>query len=382
MSTTFPTNAELLAAGQAEITARNGSLTDFRDGSALDAVNGGAVMLAGEVQRWGVKRFKSCFLDTAEGDDLDAWVADRGGPARGEASEAVATLVVTRGAYVGAYSGLTAGSEVYGTAPNGETVTFEVVSNIVLGSGDATASGQIRALASGPAYSVPAATLVNFDGLPAGLTLTQPQRATGGADAELDAEYRDTYRLWVRTLAKGTPDALEYGARLVSGVTYATVDESFIACDDGGYVAIYIGDPDAEGNDDLVAAVLVSLETGGDDGAGFRAAGVRVEVFASERDERSLTIAVKVREGSEISTDDVKAAILAWFDTLKPGATWYLSATEAAVHDIDRVNVLSADVTTPSAREVTPTEVWQALRTAADGSGITVTITEVALGAL
>lgn len=382
MALQVPTHAELVAAAQAEITGTDSRLTDFRAGSVLDAVANTGAMLGGEVMRWGVARFKSCFVDTAEGGDLDALITSLGGPAREEATAATAYLTLTRSSYVGAYT-ITAGTEVYGTAPNGQRVTFEVVNDIVLGSGASSIGNRpAAAQTNGPDFNVPAATLVNIDGLPAGLAITQPQRAAGGAYEQSDDDYRAAFRLWRRTLAKGTPDALRYGALLVEGVSYATVDESDIADEDGGFVALYIGDPDAEANDALVDAVELSLETGGEDGTGFRAAGIEVRVFAASRDERAIAVTVKIRRGSGITEATIKTTIIDWFDDLDPGKTWFLSATEAAIHAIDRVNVLSADITTPSTREVTPTQRYQALRTAADGSDITVTLVEVDVGDL
>jgi uncharacterized phage protein gp47/JayE len=379
---TFPTHADLYDAAKAEITSTDSRLTDFREGSALDASAGTSAMLAGEVMRWSERRFRACFVDTAEGSDLDSLITGLGGPARDQAAAAIAYVTLTRTSYSGAYT-ITAGTEVYGTAPNGQRVTFEVVNDIVLGSGAISiANRPAAAQTNGPDFNVPAATLVNIDGLPAGLVLTQPQRAAGGAFEQGDAAYREAFRLWRRTLAKGTPAALRYGALIVDGVDYATVDESNIADEDGGYVALYIGDPDAEGNDALVAAVELSLETGGEDGTGFRAAGVEVRVFASERDERTISITVRIRRGSGIVAADVKDALVSWSETIDPGVTGYLSAAEAAVHDIDVTNVLSADITVPTARELTPTEVYQAIRFAADGSGITVTLVEIDVGAM
>lgn len=382
MAVDIPTHAELVAAAEAEITAADPRLTDFRRGSALGAVANTGAMLAGETLRWSAARFRSCFVDTAEGNDLDSLITSLGGPAREQASAATAYLTLTRSSYVGAYT-ITAGTEVYGTAPNGQRVTFEVLNDIVLGGGASSiANRPAEAQTNGPDFNVPAATLVNIDGLPAGLAITQPQRAAGGAYEQSDEDYRAAFKLWRRTLAKGTPDALRYGALIVEGVDFATVDESYIAEEDGGYVALYIGDPDAEGNDALVDAVELSLETGGEDGTGFRAAGIEVRVFAASRDERAIAITVKIRRGSEISEGAVKTAIIDWFETLDPGKTWYLSRTETAVHDIDRTNVLAADITTPTAREVEPAQRYQALRAAADGSGITVTIVEIDVGAM
>lgn len=371
-----PTFQDLYDRAKAEAQGRDSRLTDFEAGSALDALAGAGSILADDVLRVALARFQGGFVATAKREDLDARIVDFGGPARLTPSSAVAPLTLTRGSYVGAYT-VTAGTEITGDAPDGTLVTFTVDDDIVLGLAASEATGTATCSDTGRSGNVPADTLTSISGLPAALAISNAQRAAGGSDGEPytdagDDAYRARYELWHAAQQRGTPAALEYGARLVPGVTFATVDEDAIAAEDGGYVAVYIGDPDGAGNDALVDDVQAELES-------WRAAGVLVLVYAAEREELAFEITATVKAGSGLTEDDFVDAALGYLDQVKPAKPMYLSAMESALHVALGDDLLEVDITCTERtgeRVITPTEAYQAIRSAADGSDITVTITE------
>ena len=65
MPVAVPTFADLYAAFQAEVVGRQASLTDWNEGSVLDALAGGGSVLADEVIRAALARFEDLFVDTA-----------------------------------------------------------------------------------------------------------------------------------------------------------------------------------------------------------------------------------------------------------------------------------------------------------------------------
>ena len=79
-----------------------------------------------------------------------------------------------------------------------------------------------------------------------------------------------------------------------------------------------------------------------------------------------LEFTVKVRAGSGISENDVKTAILAYFNTLEPGGTLYPSAPEEAIRQISD-DVLDAEMTNPTGPRA-PTLPYNSVRTADDGA--------------
>lgn len=371
---TLTTSAARLAAAKAAIAARvpSGVTPYFSTGSVLGALVNGMNVMADSVQQNAVRMWRAAFVDSATGADLDSLITGLGGPVRNLASNAVASLTLTRDSYVGSYT-INAGTTVTGTAADGSVVSFSVDDDIVLGGASSSASGTATAANAGRAYNVAAATLTRISGLPSGLTLTQPSRAAGGSENETDDDYRARFRLR-RYAFPGTKYGLEYAAKLVAGVTYASVDESTAVM--GGFVSLYIGDPDANSNDALADDVHDVLYPP-DGTEGWAVAGVPVVVYGSERDERAFAFTVKIRRGAGISHDDIRNAIIAYLDTLPPAATYYASGAETEIHAISTL-VLSATQTSPTSVELAPTHPYGAIRTAADGSDLDITLYSVA----
>ena len=361
---TLPTFDELYDAGRTEVQARRPDLTDWNEGSVLDAVVGGGAVLADEVVRFLVALFGAQFFDVAEGADLDTLAADRFGLTRHAAAAAVGTITWTRGT-AGAYT-IPAGTRVRGTVSR-QSVTFTTDYDVVLGATDSSADIEVTCSTTGPTGNVAIGVLDTVvDVVPAdtGATITNADRCVGGAVAETDAQFRDRIRRYFTALRRGTVAALEAGALSVPGVAYATVDESFVAPSLGGYVAVYVGDPDGRGNTALAAAVETELEN-------WRAAGIDVRVLAASREETALALTLYVLRGSDTATlaAQVVAAVLAYTDGLAPNETLYLAQVEHAALGVS-TSIRSAVVTSPSADQ-TPSAPQNALRVPAGDVALT-----------
>jgi len=360
---------QLYALGQAEVQSRNPDLTDWRAGSVNDALIGGAAVQADEVIRVVVAAFAEQFVDTATGTALDALAADRFGLARHDAVAAVGTLTFTRGDSEGVLE-IPAGTTCKATV-NGESVTFTTDEAVYMAGDADTVSALATCTATGTTGNVAADTITTIvDTVPgdATATVTNADRFVGGAAEETDAAFRDRIRRYFTTLRRGTVSALETGALGVAGVAYVAVDESYAAPEDGGYVAVYVADGDGRSNDALSDAVAAELEA-------WRAAGIRVVVTGATREEIDLAVVLYVRAGSDLATlgTNVRAAILAYTDSLAPGAILYTAQIVAAALGIS-TDVLSAMVTTPTSDQ-TPSGVANALRVL--DTALSVTVQEV-----
>ncbi len=169
-------------------------------------------------------------IDTAAGDDLDRRALDiiPGPLARIPAQAAVAALTFSRGSTGGAVT-IPAGTRV----TDGGQQDFLTQQDATIPAGQASIA-QIAATAALPGSSgnVPAGSLTIFGQRPLGVdAVTNPVDATGGADAETDASFRQRIRAYVAGVARGTPSALiaaVTGAQdPVSGSTilYAALEE-------------------------------------------------------------------------------------------------------------------------------------------------------------
>lgn len=371
MSLSIPTAAQLYAAARAEAQARQPSLTDWSEGSALDALTGAGVILADQSIRIGLDALAARMVATATGSDLDAAVTDRY-PAltRRAASSAVATLTLTRGGSTGALS-IPAGTLARATV-NGVQITFATDDDATMDAAGDTVDVIATCTATGTSGNVGAGLITTLPTALAGdvtATVTNSARAVGGAAAESDDAYRARAQAYPLTLTRGTVSALESGALTVPGVAHVTVDESLIAADDCVYV--YVGDPDGRGNAALSAAVAAVIED-------YRAAGVLVTVLPAEREDVDLTVVVSVRQGR--TTDALaaacRAAVIAYADGLAPSQRLYFSAVEAACIAVS-TDVLGAQAssTAGTGQYLSVSEPQNALRTTV--AGLTLTLLAV-----
>lgn len=363
----LPTFQDLYDAAKAEIQSRNSALTDWNEGSVLDAVAGAAAALADESIRRAVDLFAALFVDTATGAELDALAADRFNLARKVATGSRGVVTWSRvaaGSYV-----LAAGTRFRATVGD-EVVTVESIADVAVLSSSVTVEVPCEATATGRATNCAAGSVSEVVNPPiedpTG-TVTNAQAFAGGSDAETDAAFRDRIRRYFGTLRRGTVEALEAGALMVPGVSYVSVDEGEV--EDSGVVYVYVGDPDARANDTL--ANMVDLELNN-----WRAAGVMVVVQGAQREEVAITIALAIEPGADQDTvaAAVRAAVEGYADLLPPDAPARLSRIEKAAHEASEL-VVAARVSSHTA-DLEPSSGRNAIRIPADQIGLV--ITEVA----
>lgn len=317
------THAVLMQLARDEITARDATLTDFSEGSNLDALAGAGALLADETNRYNLVLFKAHFLDTAEAGDLDALALDRFGLSRLGATYAVGRVFWTEGSASG-YT-VPAGTTITGTLPDGSTYTATTTADSQSDSGD---SIPVIASVAGRAGNALAETLEGPTGFAtdATATVSQPSRMAGGSEAENDAQFRNRLRRYYSTLAKATIKALVAAAQSVSGIYYAVVKESFGT--DGGQVDVYIADADGAGNAPLVAAADTVLQA-------TKAAGIYLVTTAAAREDMTITVEVTVPQGSDLDNAEaqIRAAVLDYCNNVPISTSVYASQIARVVHN-------------------------------------------------
>ena len=343
-----PTFDELYQAFRAEVEGRNANLDDWNGGSDLDALGGGAAVLTDEFIRWGWEQFGNQFMDIAEDDALDALVLDRFKLSRHAAVASVGTLAFTRGTSTGTIT-IPAGTVVEGTGADGETVQVATDADVQLVSGASTVDAAATCTVVGRSGNVADSAL---DTVPTplvaapDLTVTNAGRFSGGGAEETNDQLRSRARRYFQTLRKGTIEALEAGALEVAGVAYVSVSEANILPANGGYTEVFIADQDGYANNAMAALVLAELDA-------WKAAGVWVQVTPAVREETSLQLTIYVDQDADQSTilADSTTAVLAYTDSLVPGATLYLSRVSHEAFSVSD-DVLDTVVDSPGANVV------------------------------
>jgi uncharacterized phage protein gp47/JayE len=289
MPVDLPTREDFFQIGAQEVFARGQSRPQrtrvspqavFTEGTDINIIIAACSAMADEGTRHLALRMAALFLDSAEGVDLDRFVADRFSPTivRKQPAPAVTLLVVTRPIppSAGAAVSLPVGTKVR-TELGTEFELTQPLSLTVGSSGPASAAAQ--AVFAGTGGNVGAGELTQFVNTPADATLvvTNPEAAAGGANQESDASLRERARDFFRTARRATLDAIEFGARTVDGVVEATAIEVIDPATglQTGVVQLYITDAAGRSNALIADAVRSALRE-------WRAGGIIVDVIATQ----------------------------------------------------------------------------------------------------
>lgn len=350
---TIPTSAELLEgfrraadAAVAERTRPDGSpyRLSWAPTSLFNVIRVGAVRLA-QRALWIVdSRFRASFLDTAEGDDLDAWAASEApGFPRKPIASALVRLTLSRST-TGAgtiFAGSRFSTVATSTSP---AVTFASLADVPVDAAATSVTVDARCETAGPSGNVDAGAITRvLSALFVTFTVTNASRAAGGDPREEDAAYRDRLRQRDARYRRGTVQAVKLGALSVPGVSRVEIREPQWNDDvpDGTFQTI-VGDARGIGSQPLADAVADAL---GEWGVG----GITRTVYPSGTRSvldaaaglpggtTALRLAITLKRGRNDTTAldrDVRLALRRLFDGLPSAAPLHLTQFTAAVHAV------------------------------------------------
>ncbi len=287
--TTPRSQQEYYNIGKNEIQTTLPELTDFNDGSINDIILGTASVLAQEITRLVLDRFKKTYLNSSEGDDLEYLATDHFGDtfSRPAAQKAVGIVKFSR-------PDALAGDCVIGTSvivktaadANGESQRFQVTSEVTLAGTEINAS--VEAISAGVAGNVEIdeCSTIETALTDSSIIVTNEDAFSGGSEEEDDAEYRETIRRLIQELKGATLDAVRAAALNVSGVEQATAKEFIQTVKEWNgaatvgeafnipHVMLYVADANGVANDALIALVVLAVEA-------VRACGVYIQVLSA-----------------------------------------------------------------------------------------------------
>lgn len=183
-------------------------------------------------------------IDTATGEDLDARAEDYPGdqvPVRYKAAKATGSVVFARTGTTGTVS-IPIGTEV--AVPSGP-VFYTTVAGSILAGNTTSAAVTIEAAEAGPEGNTDPATITLMRGVTGVETVTNASATTGGQDEETNAEFRSRIKAYVRSLPRGTPDALKFAVLNTTVAGFGTIRTAEVVELEGadlGKTYVYVDD--------------------------------------------------------------------------------------------------------------------------------------------
>jgi len=297
LATKVSTQSELYELIKSIVEAGAGDLTDFSDGSMHDILAGAFTTGMNEISELIISEFKKTYFETSHGieitgdvDDLQNLAIDHYGDdfKRPEANQATGSVDFTRPTS-GAGNVIIAAGTVVKTEKDvsGQEILFSTDEEVTLTG--LTISANITATVAGVAGNVDPCKIIVIETTLTDPTVTvsNPAKLAGGTDEQDDAEYRETIRNLIKSLAGATKAAVEGAILSVSGVNFVTLVEKervVIDYDIAGdqiepgaaffripYPFAYIADENGQSSQSLIDDVNEALET-------VRACGVGIDV--------------------------------------------------------------------------------------------------------
>lgn len=237
---TFSTILERMAA---RVVART-ELTDLEEGGVLHTILAAVARELDDINYQMVNLQRVWDIDTASNEDLDDRAQDLNPDklSRLGATKATGTVVFSRTGTTGTVT-IPVGSvvRVPGGGPAFETTAAGTINN-----GD-TDSGAVPIIAqeAGADGSVDAAAISQMDAVTGVETVTNAANTTGGQDEETDVQFRERIKSYLRSLPRGTPDALKYAALSTSLDAYGKIVTAEVVERSGselGIVDLYVDD--------------------------------------------------------------------------------------------------------------------------------------------
>lgn len=317
----LPSRVDLFAIGRSYVL-QNAKRIDPKQvdyaGSDVNIVVGVSSVIGDYIVKHLGFRAAALTLDGCETDeDLDRWAWDHYQLLRKGASPAKVTLSLARETTTFGSGTIPVGTRVV-TDTGVEYVTTTTCS---FGAGDKTSSCYARAVEAGKLTQVGENAIVRFaqpgqlwDNT---LTVTNPDTAAGGEDAESFDTFRNRIRDFWRTARRGILAAIEFGALTVPGVTSAQAIEVIDPDGDAArIVQLYVADSSGVSSDALLVDVRVALGE-------YRAAGIQVVLANSlpQIVDYQLKLAFAANVDTIALTDQVKSALVAYTNSLRVNET-------------------------------------------------------------
>jgi uncharacterized phage protein gp47/JayE len=216
----------------------NSGVTDYTPGSNVRTIFETIALFVEYVQFLIEETYRSFYIDTASGNDLDSRVQDFG-IARKASRNATGIIKFQRNTPATSTFIISAGVQM-STQPDvfGNTISYELDNEITFVSGSVEATGRITCLTSGPEGNVASGTITNITSSIPGIdAIINEEPVVDGASQETDEQLRVRLPLHINGLKRANEDAIKAAILAIPGVTLVGLKENSPL---NGYITVYV----------------------------------------------------------------------------------------------------------------------------------------------
>lgn len=216
----------------------NSGVTDYTPGSNIRTIFETVALFIEYLQFLVEETYRSFYIDTASGVDLDSRVQDFG-ISRKASKNATGIIKFQRNTPAASTFIISAGIQM-STQPDvfGNTISYELDNDITFVSGAVEATGRITCLISGPEGNVSSGTITNITSSIPGIdAIINDEPVVDGASQETDEQLRVRFPLHINGLKRANEDAIRAAILAIPGITLVGLKENSPL---NGYITIYV----------------------------------------------------------------------------------------------------------------------------------------------
>jgi uncharacterized phage protein gp47/JayE len=223
------------------------------------------------------------------------------------------------------------------------TTKYATIQDYVVPAGSISATIQVYCTVAGVVGNLPLSTIDVMNTPLANVrSCTNTQAFQTGQDPETPDAMRARFQSYVKSLAKGTKSAIEYGTRSVTNITGCYVSEQV------GLITVYAHDANGNLDSSLQSSVVGALQN-------YRPAGIPVTVLPVTRLSQDISVTVTTVNKSANTTlfqTRIQTVISNYLNQMTAGQSLILSDLSSVIKYVDRTNIYDITFTNPTANVI------------------------------
>jgi|LSQX01.2.fsa_nt_gb uncharacterized phage protein gp47/JayE len=222
-----------------------------------------------------------------------------------------------------------------------EGITFATVNDVSIDAADTTKDLLVMCTTAGSIGNVAANTITTMvDNIPIIKSVTNPEVVTNGRNMESDASRKTRFVSYIRSLSKGTLEALRYALSTVPEITSISIAESL-----PGIVKIYISTTTGIVSDEVMNKAKEAIEK-------YRAAGIQVVIAPVTRIpvDVSIRLGLSNMQNSTAIKNQVQNGIINYLNNMLVGEDLLPNNLMGFIFSLNQSAIRNVEIISPAER--------------------------------